>query len=53
LEPINEPALREWLGDRLVRYKIPRTFEFVTTPVRDEVGKLRRSKLRQERISAQ
>ncbi|KJC48768.1 hypothetical protein UP09_08585 [Bradyrhizobium sp. LTSP885] len=53
LEPINETALREWLGDRLVRYKIPRTFEFVTTPVRDEVGKLRRSKLRQERISAQ
>jgi bile acid-coenzyme A ligase len=51
-ELIGEPLLREWLAERLVRYKIPRSFEFVTEPLRDEVGKLRRSRLRQERMSS-
>jgi acyl-CoA synthetase (AMP-forming)/AMP-acid ligase II len=32
-----------------VRYKIPRTFEFVTEPLRDDAGKLRRSQLRADR----
>jgi bile acid-coenzyme A ligase len=51
-EPIGEPVLREWLAGRLVRYKIPRTFEFVSESLRDEVGKLRRSRLRQERMTS-
>lgn len=33
------------LADRLVRYKIPRSFEFVDHPVRDDAGKVRRSSL--------
>ena len=43
-------ALREHLAQRLVRYKVPRTFELVRTPLRDDAGKLRRSALRSERI---
>jgi bile acid-coenzyme A ligase len=33
-----------------VVYKLPRTFEFVDTPLRDDAGKVRRSALRQERL---
>lgn len=44
-------ALRTFLADRLVRYKIPRTFEFVSENLRDDAGKVRRSKLRDERIA--
>ncbi len=39
------------LGDRLVRYKVPRTFEFVADPLRDDAGKVRRSALRAERLA--
>jgi bile acid-coenzyme A ligase len=42
--------LRTHLADRLVRYKIPRSFEFTTEPLRDDAGKLRRSALRAERV---
>ena len=41
--------LRAFLADEIVRYKIPRTFEVVDEPVRDEAGKVRRSKLARER----
>ncbi len=34
------------LQDRLVRYKIPRSFEFVAEPLRDDAGKARRSAVR-------
>jgi len=44
--------LRAFLGERLVTYKVPRTFEFVSTPLRDDAGKVRRSALRAERIAA-
>jgi bile acid-coenzyme A ligase len=43
-------ALRAHLTERLVRYKIPRTFELVRTPLRDDAGKVRRSSLRAERV---
>jgi acyl-CoA synthetase (AMP-forming)/AMP-acid ligase II len=36
-------------GERLVRYKVPRSFEFTSEPVRDDAGKVRRSALRDER----
>ncbi|MDP9333270.1 MAG: AMP-binding protein [Actinomycetota bacterium] len=49
--PIDLDELRSHLGERLVRYKIPRTFEFTTEPLRDDAGKLRRSALRAERVS--
>ncbi len=45
-------ALRAHLGERLVRYKIPKTFEVASEPLRDDAGKLRRSALRAERIKA-
>lgn len=42
--------LRSHLAERLVRYKIPRTFEFVDSPLRDDAGKVRRGALRAERL---
>lgn len=48
-QPINEDELRVFLNERLVRYKVPRTFEFTTDAVRDDAGKVRRSALRDER----
>ncbi|MCU1427615.1 MAG: baiB [Actinomycetia bacterium] len=42
--------LRAFLGDRLVRYKVPRSFEFVGEPLRNDAGKLRRSQLRADRL---
>ncbi|WP_420450272.1 AMP-binding protein [Ilumatobacter sp.] len=41
--------LLEFLGERLTRYKIPRTIEYVDTPMRDDAGKVRRSALRADR----
>ena len=43
--------LREFLAASLVRYKIPRSFEFVDEPLRDNAGKVRRSALREERMN--
>lgn len=48
--PIDQDELRSFLGERLVSYKVPRTFEFVTEPLRDDAGKVRRSALRAERL---
>ncbi len=42
--------LRAHLAERLVRYKIPRTFEFTGEPLRDDAGKSRRSALRADRL---
>jgi bile acid-coenzyme A ligase len=36
--------------ERLVSYKLPRTIEFTDQPLRDEAGKARRGKLREERM---
>jgi bile acid-coenzyme A ligase len=47
---VTEAELRAELADRLVRYKIPRTFEFVDEPLRDDAGKVRRSALREARM---
>lgn len=51
-ERTNDEALRAFLADKLVRYKIPRTFEFTDENLRDDAGKARRSKLRDERIAS-
>jgi bile acid-coenzyme A ligase len=48
--PIDVDDLRAHLAARLVRYKIPRAFEFTDEPLRDDAGKLRRSALRAERL---
>jgi bile acid-coenzyme A ligase len=47
--PALEASLRAHHADRLARYKIPRTFEFVSAPLRDDAGKVRRVALRAER----
>ena len=46
---LDADTLRAHLADEIVRYKIPRTFEFVDEPVRDDAGKVRRSLLAAER----
>ena len=43
--------LKAFLGERLVSYKVPRSFEFVDFALRDDAGKVRRSALRAERLS--
>lgn len=50
--PTSDQELSAFLGERLVRYKLPRRFERVETPLRDDAGKVRRSALRAERIAA-
>ena len=47
---ISEEELKTFLGERLVIYKVPRTFEFVDFALRDDAGKVRRSALRAERM---
>lgn len=51
-EGFDEEAMRAHLAERLVRYKIPRSFEIAHEPLRDDAGKLRRSALRAERLRA-
>jgi bile acid-coenzyme A ligase len=48
--PIERDELRLYLRDRLVRYKIPRSFEFVGEALKDDGGKVRRAALRAARI---
>lgn len=38
--------LVEFLGERLAKYKLPESYEFVDTPLRNDAGKVRRSELR-------
>lgn len=48
---VDEDELKAFLAERLVRYKIPRSFEFTTEgPLRDDAGKVRRKNLRAERL---
>jgi bile acid-coenzyme A ligase len=49
---VDESALRAHLAELLVSYKIPRSFEFVSEPLRDDAGKVRRGALREARSSA-
>lgn len=47
---VDEEALRAHLEERLVRYKVPRSFEFVDGPLKDDAGKVRRQALREARL---
>lgn len=42
--PLSGEIVVEYLRDRIVRYKIPRSFEFIFEAIRDDAGKVRRSK---------
>jgi bile acid-coenzyme A ligase len=50
-EPVTGPELREHLMGRIVHYTVPRSFEFVDSPLRDDAGKVRRWELQAERVS--
>lgn len=41
--------LHRFLTERIARYKLPESYEFIRGPLRDEAGKVRRSQLREER----
>lgn len=49
-DPLDADALLAHLRERLAPYKLPRTFERVDHPLRDDAGKVRRSRLRAERL---
>lgn len=42
--------LHAFLAGQVVGYKVPRSFEFVDQPLRDDAGKVRRAALRAERM---
>lgn len=46
-----ESELRAFVAKRLSRHKLPRSYEFTDEPLRDEAGKVRRSRLRADRLS--
>ena len=43
--------LKQFLAERLSVHKLPRTYELVYTPLRDDAGRVRRSRLREERLA--
>jgi bile acid-coenzyme A ligase len=51
VKPLDGEVLRSFLAELLVRYKIPRSFEFVDEPLKDDAGKVRRRGLRDARVS--
>ena len=52
-DDLDTSELLAFLGERLVRYKVPRTVELVREPLRNDAGKVRRSALRAERLQRQ
>jgi bile acid-coenzyme A ligase len=53
VQPDGEVTVDELLAhlqERLVRYKIPRSFEFIDEPLRDDAGKARRTAMRDAAI---
>lgn len=49
--PVGDDELREHMRDRLVAYKLPRTYERVEESLRDEAGKLRRSRIAEQTLA--
>ena len=49
---VSESALARHLEERLAKYKIPGTYEFVSEPMRDDAGKTRRSALSEARTGS-
>jgi bile acid-coenzyme A ligase len=45
---LDEQTVQAFLRDRIAGYKVPATVEFVDTPLRDDAGKARRSRVRAE-----
>jgi len=51
VNPLTSVQLEQFLSAKLAKYKRPRTYEFVTQPLRGDDGKVRRSALRAERVA--
>lgn len=49
---VTASELEAHVRERLVSYKVPRSFELVDEPLRDDSGKVRRSALREARLPA-
>ncbi len=49
---VSDAELRAHVAERLVHYKVPKSFERVSEPLRDDAGKVRRSGLREARVRA-
>jgi bile acid-coenzyme A ligase len=47
---VTPDQLIAWVGERLARYKVPRSVELVDRQLRDDAGKVRRSELRRRRL---
>ena len=50
-DELDEVRVREFVAERLADYKVPRTVEFVDTPLRDDAGKARRTAVRDQVIA--
>lgn len=48
---LDEAAVTHFLRKRIDAHKVPRTVEFVDSPLRDDAGKARRSAVRDEIIA--
>lgn len=48
---VGDEELHAHVAERLLHYKVPRSFERVSEPLRDDAGKVRRSALREQRIA--
>ena len=48
---LDEPGVAAFVAERLAEYKVPRSVEFVDTPLRDDAGKARRTAVRDEVIA--
>ena len=49
-DELETDELLRFVGERVARYKVPRSVEFTTQPIRDDAGKVRRAALRAERL---
>ena len=49
---VSDDDLRSHLRKHMASFKIPKTFEFVYQPLRDDAGKVRRAALRDQRLVA-
>jgi bile acid-coenzyme A ligase len=50
-ERLNVVDLHRFLTERIARYKVPESYEFTENYLRDDAGKVRRSALRDERVT--
>jgi bile acid-coenzyme A ligase len=48
---LDDKAVATFVAERLAEYKVPRSVEFVDTPLRDDAGKARRTAVRDEVIA--